>query len=209
MKSAHIVFAFIICGCGLVASVQACTPTSNIKEISTDSFLSGIPCSAPCFLDSTPGITNKNEVFDHLRKYGLLSSCVEKQIEKEILSVLICDPSIDFWFTKDELTKIMIEPTNAITIEQVIKKYGDPTSVNYTLGGINSLILVKLVYYENYQFVLHLSDPTISEPHDYSITPQSNVLWIDYVDEERLKTYIDKCTFPWKGYDEYELIPGC
>lgn len=178
--------------------------------ISTDSFLSGIPCSAPCFLDSIPGITNKNGVFDHLRKYDLLSSCVEKQIEEDVLSVLICDPSIHFLFTDDKLTTISIEPTNEITVEQVINKYGDPTDVNYSLGGINSLTLVKLVYYENYQFILHLSDPTSTERRDYSITSQSKVLWIDYVDEEKLKTYnLDNCTFPWKGYGEYELVPGC
>jgi hypothetical protein len=96
-----------------------------------------------------------------------------------------------------------------ITIKQVIKKYGDPTDVNYSLGGTNNVTLVKLVYYENYQFVLHLSDPTSFERHDNSITPQSNVLWIDNVDEETRNTYyLDKRTFLWKGYGAYELVSG-
>ena len=204
-----VTLAFLLYGCRPIPSNKTWVATISISTISTNSFLSGTPCSAPCFFDLIPGTTKKDEVVDHLRKYDFLSSCVEKQIDDSISSVLICAPSVDFWFKEDKLTKIIIEPTTTITIEQVIKKYGDPTDVNYSLGGTNDVTLVKLVYYKNSRFVLHLSDPTSSEQQNNSINPQSKILWVDYVDDETMKNFDNECTFPWNGYGNYDMKSGC
>jgi hypothetical protein len=202
-------------GCKSIPTNQQMTATQNVIPTNIDpgfdsGFLSGIPCSAPCFFDSTPGITKKSEVFDNLQKYDILSSCSEKIFDDNLTSVLSCKQGFDFWFNGNNLTKIIIEPNSIITLGQVIEKFGTPENVNFSSQGItDKLTLIKLAYFEHYQFVLHFSDPTTSELQDNILSSESKILWIDYVDEETLKTYFDKCNIPWKGYGSYDLNSGC
>lgn len=204
--------SFILCACwsGTSNHTNSSMPTGTVTIIDSG-FLSGIPCSAPCFFGSTPGITDKNEVITHLEDYNIYSFCTEKAFTDSTRSVMNCTSEFSLWFDGSNFTEITIEPKfTAITLEQVISKYGPPTSVDIILGGTNDVQLIIGIIYENPQFVLHLTDPTSQKSVDNNIQPESKILWIDYLSETKLKSFtFDKCTVPWEGYGIYELIPGC
>jgi hypothetical protein len=207
-----VTYLFLLGGCSKDTSTQTIIAEPTNTPIIIDSgFLSGIPCSAPCFLGSTPGITNKDEVITILEENDIYSFCEEKVFTNSAKSVLRCTSEYYFWFEGSNLTEISVEPKfTTITLGQVISKYGPPTSVDLITGGTNGVHLIICIIYENSQFVLHLTDPSSEESTDNDIQPESKILWIDYLSEARLRSFThNKCIVPWKGYGIYELIPGC
>lgn len=208
--------SWVLSGCRLFSSNQKVEPTPEepVAIIYDGGFLSGVPCSAPCFFGSSPSVTKKDDLLKNLETYQILPFCNKDDMKKDWARSLACKPNMFFWFDGDDITEISFETHNEISLGKVIERYGNPERVSLSRGGTNELMIVKGVVFKSNQFVLHFTDPGNwkDEPNalNTNFSPEMIILWIDYVDKNTLEKFInDKCSIPWKGYGSYSLNPEC
>jgi hypothetical protein len=110
------------------------------EKIGDGGILSGQPCSAPCFWDITPGVTTIQQATDILSSKLGLSNCDQLDTRNNGGSrgMQCSNITVDF-DDKDLISGIGFSPANNITVDEIIKKYGNPDGVFIARHGIEMI----------------------------------------------------------------------
>lgn len=106
-------------------------------DVSDGGFLSGEPCSAPCFWNITPGITTEKQAMDELSSKLDVKSCDPRDSRNSggTRGNLCSGISISF-DDQSIVNMIGFDSSQKITVADVINKYGYPNGVSISILGI-------------------------------------------------------------------------
>jgi hypothetical protein len=152
----------------------------------------------------TPNITKEAEAIKILQARGLFQNCEAFNNEAQsgyrgINCRLIV--SVAFQAGTDIVSVIGFEPSQKITVGEVIAKYGDPDSVLVTASGLpEHPRSVMVVYYDRISASLRLVK---QEGFEFAVATNTQIDNIGYSDQaayDLAKRY----TFKWNGYGKYQ-----
>jgi len=208
-------FAQFFIVCLILVSFTSCAPNhsdsqQNLPE--NGGFLSGEPCSAPCFSGITPSKTNFEQVEAILNKSRVLS---DKNGSK-----LVCKTNIDFdnrkimecqnglWIGADAKTNfvdyISAKLTPQVSLDSVFEKYGQPDFIVVRLTSVPDYAdNAAILFFDSIQMVVTL-ETSIESP--YPVSASNVVVEIEYFDKNRYQQrWNDYHPVKWNGYGSYEL----
>lgn len=187
----------------LVSCAPAPVTSEREVDVGDGGFLSGDPCGPPCFWGIVPGETTEAELMKVLESKGILATCeTYNHEERGGLRGINCGSRIFIGFEHDSevVRGVGFIPSAALTVEDVIARYGEPDGVLVFPRGVHVVdIVVMLVYLDMLTwvelpeqrgeegYVLEASTPveTIKYNIHFGDSPD-NIFW---------RT--------WKGYGEY------
>jgi hypothetical protein len=179
---------------------------NNPPDIADGGFLSGEPCAPPCFWGIVPGNTTEAEAKQILQTKGLSQGC--KAYDNEARSGtrgINCQfiMNISFQLGTDIVYAVGFRPSQKITVEDVITKYGKPDSVSVLPSGIpEDPHTVMLLYYNRMNTRLNLPDQT---GITFLVKPSTEVENIAYFDVDRYEKFLRHSFQKWEDYGEYQL----
>jgi hypothetical protein len=195
-----IVLAWMLTSCSAMG--QNFTP----ETFNDGGFISDQPCSAPCFFGVSPGKTNFDQAGSLLNENGYNLSCKTTPDVHVDRKVMQCDKGI--WISGSTTTNLVdyisFRLNDYIYLNQVIEKYGQPTSVAVRLTSQpdysnNAAIL----FYDTIQMTITL-ETSIESPYPVSAT--NVVVEVEYFDKERFEQRRGRYNpDEWKGYSSYKL----
>lgn len=204
------VFAVFLLSGGLIAcsrsnqNVALLTPTLVPVDVGDGGFLSGEPCGPPCFWGITPGTTTEAEVRQVLEDQELLERCRDFNNEAEgagrgitCRGVMV----VDFLTGTDIVAGIGFRPSESITLEQVIARYGTPDAVLVTPGGLPEYeqSIAMSIYYDDIFAFLSLGE---QESMTFVVKPQIQLVNIAYSESHDYET-VRQYGSAWHGFGEY------
>jgi hypothetical protein len=182
------------------------------REIGDGGFLSGEPCGPPCFLGIIPNVTKENEAVRILEEKGLYKNCNFVNNESESgLRGFTCSRhlvSVTFFPETNIVGGIGFDPSQEITIDMVIAKYGEPEAVmvssiwfTWEKQPETSMALI----YNDINASVSLGT---QNGNAFKLEPSTLIASIGYSkpgfpsveEDETGKKYLS----PWHGYGEYE-----
>jgi hypothetical protein len=183
----------------------------NIKD---GGFLSGEPCSAPCFLGIIPNKTKETQAIQILKDNGFYKNCYIYNHESSSgLRGAVCSGgivSVAYFRGTDIVGSIDFRPSQELTVEMVIEKYGEPNAVSVASIWFNWEKKPKTnmaLIYDNINATVSLGD---QEGDIFQIIPTTKVESIGYSDHrfpsieeyEAWKSFLSS----WQGYGEYRDV---
>jgi len=216
-NKARIIFWLSMClgtlGISIVLFITAKTyslKASQVK-IGDGGFLTGEPCGPPCFLGIIPGVTKETEAIQILKEKGLYKNCDYVNNESESgLRGFGCSNflvNVSFFRGTDVVGSIGFTSARQVTIDMIIKKYGEPDSVLVSSNWFNwepePTTSMSLVY-DDIKANIGLGEQQGSK---FTITSTTIIKWVDYSDptfpsiteNESWKKFLSS----WHGYGEY------
>jgi len=196
-------FCCIVVAVTFLASCEWETLGASIAEQTGDGgLLSEDTCSAPCFWGITPGETTKEQVVEILEQKNGSYICETNTR----LNILSCRNSLSIGFDRTDYVKaVCIYLSSAISVEEVIEKYGAPYAVEVICDDIvpdRTIFDMRLFYDEIYAAISLQRQETWP---DYDVERETLVSYVCYFDEN---TYFDtlasnKYLTEWIGYGSY------
>ena len=184
----------------------ACTsaPTPELLDIADGGVLSGEPCGPPCFWNITPGVTTKEQTMNILQDMGLLQRCEYFDTTAESGDRgIICSPIAVFILKEDVdiVAGLGFRPTQRITVEDIIEKYGEPNAVQVVGLGLpeSNPQTTMTLYYDSWNMSLRLSDQASIT---YELEPDVQVENIAYSDKRSYERY-RQYSSGWHGFGSY------
>jgi hypothetical protein len=189
----------------LLMLLSACILSKT--DIGDGGFISEKPCSPPCFIGLTPGLSSEAETRQVLEDEGILDECQTYNNELESGSRGIrCNLIINISFRKgqDHIEGIGFRPVEEITLNEVISTYGDPNGVLLITGGTSQEhppLTVMLLYYDAIQTRLILPQQDGEIYHVEESTPILDVVYFESSVYQSLKNFpLQK----WNNYGFYK-----
>jgi hypothetical protein len=190
-------------------SILINTTTPDIKD---GGFLSGEPCKAPCFLGIIPNKTKESQAIQILKNYRLYKKChiFDYESESGLRGAVCSNASIAYFRGTDLVGGIGFRPTQQLTVEMVIEKYGEPDAVsvasiwfNWEKQPTTSMALV----YDDLDATIRLGE---QEGNIFQVTPVTIIESIGYSDHtfpsiEEYESGINYLS-SWHGYGEYQDV---
>ena len=177
-----------------------------MQGVSSDGgFLSGEPCSAPCFSSIIPGETNFDQVRMSLSKNGDDLSC-NTSIDLDSRKVMSCKNGI--WIGAAAQTNLVdyisIRVDNSVKLDQVFEKYGSPDTIAVMLTSLPDYSdNAATLFYDTLQKTITL-ETSIKSP--YPVTASSIVAEAEYFDKATFnQRHDDYDPGEWKGFGNYNL----
>lgn len=186
------------------------TPKASLlKSLGDGGFLSKEPCGPPCFLNIIPGLTDVEQAKKILTNYFDAEDCIEKSAEGKVRGVR-CHYipnkdsyvlSIDFDDTS-MVDSVGFSPSIAITVQELIIKYGKPDGVDvisWTEEGELPRKVFMALYYSRIKTRVILP---LQESETYQISPSTQVEGITYVNSV---WWSPDNLILWQEYGEYPV----
>lgn len=159
------------------------------------------PCRAPCFAGLVPGTTTETEAIELIQDSDYFQNCTLED-----------RPNQGRWISCNGLIITINKETgiadgigfntlSTLTLEQVVAKYGKPTTVWLAVLGIPEAPEWSIiVLFEDKKVRVDLEDQELST-ETYLLEPTAKITNIVYYSEENsgLTAYLQ----PWHGYGEY------
>lgn len=204
-----IIFVLVIGGCSTPETDPSLTDkrATNIP-IDDGGFLSGIPCSAPCFYNITPGVTTEEQALKVLSSKTDMKFCdrwernangLDGGIQCSNIGLSLNDAGI--------VSSLSFTPTSSITVDEVIEKYGPPNVVSVIssipLHSLKGRIYMAF-YYQNILTHMALIDQAMDltvRGSGFNLTPSTLVERIGYDDKSNYKISRYQT---WHGYGIYQ-----
>lgn len=191
------------------------TPTStqsqlvDMYSIGDGGLVSNQPCMSPCFFGIRVGETFSDQVIPTLENNGI-SPCY--QIDET--DILCGDTNIaNVSVTINRATLIVdgvgYNPSVSISVQNVIKSYGEPTllqiEVDYTNGLPEAPSLLAVLFWDQKKMGIALPEIRNIGEQVYFIEKTTEVEWVSFYDEITYsKIRSREISEPWKGYGTYE-----
>ena len=179
--------------------------TIDIPEIGDGGFLSQEPCGPPCFWNIVPNITTKDEAIEVLKSKGLFERC--EFIDNTAYAGtrgIVCRPIVlvELRDDTDIVSGIGFRPSEAITVEDMIEKYGEPDAVLVSTIGIpeGQYQIGMNLYYDKFYGDIRLNE---QDGGTFTLTPSTIIVNIGYADEAWYSEVRNRLQ-QWKGYGEYK-----
>jgi len=172
-------------------------------EINDGGLLSGLPCSAPCFWNISPGITTEKEAVGILSTLGDIDKCDKwDAIENGADKGIGCN---NLWITFNEqglVSRISYTITPPVALEDLIKIYGDPDHISVTAEGIQSEgPLIMLLMYDQEHMVVGFQPQNAT---NFLLLPNTLIDHIQYCENRIYENIITSMIDTWNGYGKYQ-----
>jgi hypothetical protein len=213
--AASIFIAVLLVGCVRpVGNTDASEiPTAGpAVDFGDGGFLSGEPCGPPCFLDITPGVTEERQAIEILQGYIDIQECDRWDWSEEggvrgigcphVIGYQLYTVAMDF-SDQGLVTRVGFIPSQMITVEAVIAKYGIPdwlSVVSWTEEGESPPMIFMALYYSELRTRIVLP---IQETDTYLVSPTSQIESVTY--EGISLSFIVGLDLTWQGYGEYPV----
>jgi hypothetical protein len=208
-----IIFALITLTLGILLS--SCSSNSinvggtEATPIGDGGFLSEQPCGSPCFFGVIPGVTTKDNAIALLQSKGLYQDCTDADNSKEngIHEITCTYPTwalvVSVENNDNLVSGISFPPSDNITVEEVIAKYGQPTAVSELAIGPSGrdFDAYMILYYDRINTVIDLITQKNSSVYD--VSPTTLVGIIEYYNQEQYQSR-QQIIQSWKGYGIYK-----
>jgi hypothetical protein len=175
------------------------TSTAIVKtsRISDGGLISGNPCSAPCFFGVEIGKTPISKVVKTLQDYGI-ENCIETDNNvKCSLRIFIGTHSSDRL-----IDSIGFSTDEAIGLENVIQKYGDPNIIRIFPGEIPEKVELSAQLFWN-SINMRIDLPT-NAGQVYKVEKATYIDWITFFSEDLYSQLINNGNPQnWRGYGTY------
>jgi hypothetical protein len=175
------------------------TSTAIVKtsRISDGGLISGNPCSAPCFFGVEIGKTPISKVVKTLQDYGI-ENCIETDNNvKCSLRIFIGTHSSDRL-----IDSIGFSTDEAIGLENVIQKYGDPNIIRIFPGEIPEKVELSAQLFWN-SINMRIDLPT-NAGQVYKVEKTTYIDWITFFSEDLYSQLINNGNPQnWRGYGTY------
>ncbi len=179
-------------------------------DIGDGGFLSGEPCGPPCLLGITPNLTTEAEAVRLLKAKGLYNNCYIYNHEAETgLRGAACVPvSLAYFRGSDVVGSIGFQPSQPITVEMVIAKYGDPDAVSVSstwFNWENQPETSMALFYSRLGASLALGE---QQGNTFFVGPSTRISGVSYSDNmfPSIREYekISKSRSAWHGFGQYQ-----
>jgi len=194
-----LIFSWLQSACS--ANVSSPTPNANIGD---GGLLSGKPCSAPCFYNITPGITAEKQALEIFSSELDLKDCDRWEKNDNGVDRGMRCSNIGITFNDSSIVNVVsFQPSQIITVDQVIKKYGFPdavlvTSINPSNKQIGTVSM--MFYYDSMNVDLSLAEQNSGA---FDLKPTTLIENIGYSDQNSYKL-VRRYSQKWNGYGVYE-----
>ena len=185
--------------------VSSCTQKKvelPILKIDDGGLLSDSSCIAPCFLGIIPGKTTKEKTILILSSFGDIDKCnYSEKITNGVEAGIQCS-NINLYYSEENIVNVIgFSPTNEITLDQVIKKYGYPDEITALKDewANDNLINISLLFNDENMIIQIPSQ----KGDNYEISPFTKVEWISFSTDEEFNKSINLLNVPWNGYGIY------
>ncbi|HMS01057.1 MAG TPA: hypothetical protein PKE62_17550 [Anaerolineales bacterium] len=190
--------------------VQSAPSTIDSMVAGDGGLLSKEPCGPPCLMGITPGITSRDAVLTVLKEKINLINCREWDKRNEGGTYGVSCGSLGITFQDSDIVNwISFKPSSQITVEDMIKVYGEPSGLFVVEedDGMGNVISVRMIlYYDAIKTRLDLAEQSESI---YLIALDTRVENISYVDHAEYEKSTEGYN-PWNGFGEYLIstFPG-
>lgn len=187
-------FSLISCTVGRLSPV----------EVGDGGFLTGDPCSPPCFWGIIPGRTTEADVMGILQEKGVYDSCETWDHRSSGGRKGIRCEGFVIDFTDDVVQGIAFAPSLDITAQEVIARYGEPERVaTYALGVHVVTFSASIAYPRICTIVVFPTQKRLP----YTLKPSTRVESISYDIDFCTTSYYEANPHwqEWHGYGEYPL----
>jgi len=164
---------------------------------------SEIPCQAPCFAGINPGVTTENQIANIIQENNYFQNCTFEDKPNQGRRIFCNGLVISINKDNGLADGIGFSPLLAFTLEDVVSKYGEPTTVWFALLGIpEAPEFSMIVLFEDKKILVDLEDQEASTDM-YLLVPSAKVTKIVYYSKENygFTAYLQ----PWHGYGEYDV----
>jgi hypothetical protein len=193
---------------GMVSS--GCSPFENRRigeedGIADSGFFTGQPCGPPCLWGITPGLTTVGGVLDVLKEKGMSNECDQFDNSQEAGGRgVICRGSVVFSVDGEIVEGIGFNPSQEITVAEVIEQYGEPNSVRVVARGVPEYPhTVMILFFDSIRTDLVLPE---QEGIIYRVEATTAIENIGYSSDTTYKP--SSLPYPdWVGYGEYQRYP--
>jgi len=185
---------------------------ASMPDIKDCGFLSGDPCEAPCFFGIIPKNTKETQAVQILKDYGLYENCYiyDNESESGLRGAVCSNVSIAYFRDTDLVGSIAFRPTQHLTVEMVIEKFGEPDAVSVVSARFNwekqSKTSMALVY-NKINATINLGE---QEENIFQLKPSTLIKSIGYSYHTfpLLTEYDSEVMFLsfWHGYGEYQDV---
>jgi hypothetical protein len=207
---------------GLLAACQTSTPTATPTPkplhrpvpgsttvvplpIGDGGLLSKEPCGPPCFLGVVPDTTTYDEAIQILTDYQYWDDC-EEWDTTEVGGTLGIECSDTFLFGLNEdnsyVTRIVYNPQQAITVQDLIDEFGEPAYLNVSVSGYEESIreTTTRLYYPDLKMAIWLE---YQKGGSYLLEPTTKIDNVRYLGAEHSARDFRFRRQAWQGYIEY------
>jgi hypothetical protein len=192
------VILILLFGCESIQNTQIPVPGDG------GLFSSGNTCSPPCFWDIFPGVSTEADVIRVLKAKSVYANCkVFNYEEQGGVRGISCSigPVITYQQGNDLVSSIGIQPSQLITVGDVIKAFRNPSGVLVTLIGTpeENQFTSMILYYDQIFTVLVLYD---QQGYYFDLQPTTPIKNIGY---NGSISYITarQSSSTWAGYGKY------
>jgi hypothetical protein len=165
--------------------------------------LSSIPCNAPCFAGITPGLTTELQVMEIIKDNDYFQECELKDVRNQGRWISCKGLIININTDSQIVEGIGFMLLNNITLEEVVAKFGEPTTAWVAPDGIPEFpYIVMILLFENTGVRVDIERQEDIDGY-YLLKPSDLITNIVYYIEENggLGGYLQ----PWHGYGEYVI----
>lgn len=165
--------------------------------------LSSTPCDAPCFAGIIPGITTELQVMEIIKDNDYFQDCELKDVLNQGRWISCKGLIISINRDSQIVEGIGFMSLTKITLEEIIAKFGEPTTVWVAPDGIPEFpYIVMIVLFENNGIRVDFDTQEDINGH-YLLKPTDLITNVAYYSEENggLGGYLQ----PWHGYGEYVI----
>jgi len=188
--------------CLVFQLLSACAQNNKLPvNIGDGGLLSDRPCSAPCFWNITPGISTAEEATNILSTKLGLKDCDRWDTSNSggTRGMQCSDITIDL-DNEDLVSTIGFSPAQNITVDEVIKKYGNPDGVFITALGIEMQPpIAGMLYFNGENMIIHLPE---QNSISYNLQPNTSIERIVYLEQSEYESNKDSIQ-KWKGFGKY------
>jgi hypothetical protein len=189
----------LLCFIAILLSV-GCVSVTN--KPTGDVYFSNSTCNAPCLLGITPGVTSEGEAKSVIKNSTDFQNCHEfDNTNQGGVHWIKCDVIV--MVLKDgKISQIGFNSTG-LTLEEVIKKYGEPDALNIFLVNLPDYPArtSAALYYDKKQAQINLME---SDGEDYDIYPEMSATSVTYLSQEEYGQLKKIAMDSWNGYGRYK-----
>ena len=159
------------------------------------------PCRAPCFAGLVPGITTETEAIELIQDSDYFQNCTLEDRPNQGRWISCNGLIITISKENGVADGVGFNTVSTFKLEEVIEKYGEPTTVWLAQLGIpEAPYFGTCILFENVGIRVDLEDQELSMD-TYLLEPTAKITNIVYYSEENsgLTAYLQ----PWHGYGEY------
>ena len=194
-------FALDLSGCSFIDNQNI----GVVEGIGDSGFLTNQPCGPPCLWGIYPGSTTETQVLEVLRDRGIENECERfDRTQEGGRRGITCLDSVLIAFNEDVVEDIGYSSSEEITVEQVIKHFGEPSHILVAITSTPEYPeMTMMLFFDEIRTSLVLPEQKGTR---YRVETTTEIVNIGYSDDTSYQATSSSLT-GWNGYGEYSKTP--